>query len=198
MREKQTEPSATTLKARRRRTPHFDDEPIQWHRNSSEHDKCPWCGLAEVCYFTKTKRSCDNCGVSFDLFPHFPSGKKWFEAKLNGYRSHYDGAPDLEIVEPPWRFGGHYLTTAQRASHKRRALLVLKFGYDTLHVFWHEDGHVPEREDGKRICNPGSNFWYWLLKRKHHKIWAPDDPLNEMEIIARGATDDPVFAIMER
>jgi hypothetical protein len=189
------QPSPSTLKARRRRIPHFDDEPIQWHRNSTTHDRCPWCGLAEMVYYAKTKRGCGTCHISTDLTQMFPSGKKWFEEKLVGYRSNYDGTPDLDIVRSEEE-ESYDLATAQRASANKRAKLRIKFGYDILTVYWHRDGHLPEQKDGKPILTAGSPFWYWVLGLTTSEVWEPDDPLNAMEILARAATDDPVFCIM--
>ena len=192
-----TEPSPSTLKARRRKIPHFDDEPVQWHRNSTKHDKCPWCGLPEMDYFAKTRRACSSCYVSLDLTKMFKSGKAWFEAKLNGFQSNYGiGAPDgLELVLP---VDGYEILTAWRASSNGRAKMNLKFGFDSMTVYWHREGHVPERDDGTRIMAAGSSFWDWIINERFTKCWEPDEPLNAMQVLARAATDDPVFAIMAR
>lgn len=186
-------PSESTLKARRREIPHFDDEPIQWHRNSTKHDKCPWCGLKEMIYYSKTRRECDSCCVTLDITEMFKSGKAWYEEKLYGYHSDYGGDPGFEIVEPDEGFD---LMTAQRASGTKRAKLTVEFGSDVMPIFWHRAGHVPERDDGKRIMAAGSDFWHWVQKLRLSKVWEPDDPLNAMEVLARAATDDPVFAVV--
>lgn len=195
MPKKPSPPSASTLKARRRRVPHFEDEPIQWHRNSSKHDKCPWCGLPEIVYFSKSERSCDACDVLLRL-SEFKSGKAWYEAKLDGFQTHYGGPPNYKIIVPDDAYEPYNMFTAQKASHDGVARLHLKHGFNEIQVRWHRDGLLPERKNGKRMMAAGSDFWHWLLPYRAKELWVPNDPLNAMEVLARAATDDPVFAIM--
>jgi hypothetical protein len=193
----QQPPSPSRFKARRRRTPVFADEPIQWHLSNTKKDTCPWCGLAEMAYFSKTHRSCMKCDVAVDLTMTFPSGKKWYEAKLNGHRTAYGDSSDLyKPFVPEDAYEPYNLATAQRASANGRACLHVKHGYRNTVVRWHSNGLVPEFEDGSRMVAPGSPFWYWIVEAKTLKLWVPDEPLNAMEILARATTDDPVFAIM--
>jgi hypothetical protein len=185
----------STLKSRRRRVPHFDDEPIQWHRNSTKHDKCPWCGIQDMTYFSKTSRSCGKCHVDVCIDEEFKSGKAWYDYKLNGGEALNSGNPGFSIFVPEGE-EPYELLTAQKMSHNGRARLHVKFGFDETTIYWHREGHVPEDKEGNRIVAAGSDYWYWLMNRRLKKIWVPDDVLNAMEVLARAATDDPVFAIM--
>ena len=189
------EPADSVRKARRRRVPDFEDEPIQWHRNNTKHDRCPWCGLPNMCYLAKLHRSCDNCDIAVDVSGTWKSGKAWYEHKLGGGNTCYDENPGYRPLSTDGK-ETFDLLIAQRMSSDGIARLDLTRGYGSITIRWHKDGLVPERKDSQRMMSAGSLFWHWTMRQVLKKIWLPNSPLNEMEVLARAVSDDPIFAIM--
>ena len=186
-------PSASTLKKRRRRTPIFSDEFIQWHLNNSKHDRCPWCGFDKVGYLGKRRRTCmnDSCGLTISR--DAPS-TEFFNDKIEGEEAINYGEPDFKIIKVD---GGRKKLIAQKESRDGRALLKIKHGYDVISLYWHLDGRCPEDDEGQPAMAIGSAYWYWLLSLVDYghgcPHWQPAEPLNPLEVLARAATDDPVY-----
>jgi hypothetical protein len=93
---------------------------------------------------------------------------------------------------------GHGLMAARKRSRDGRAALTLKHrhGLSAFTIYWHVDGHCPEKADGTPAMAIGSEYWYWLLdQRRYHdsKMWSPTDPLTPLEVLAKAGTDDPVY-----
>jgi len=178
----------------------FQDEPVQWHLNTSENDRCPWCGLQNMMYVYKLRRSCGNnaCGVSLDLTTHYKSGKAFFVDKMGGAGpSDYGGAPDF-VIHNPHDEDQFDLLIAQKMSHNGRARLLMHFGNDNITIYWHRDGHVPEDSEGNRIMAAGSDYWHWVMSQCLHQVWIPDESFTPLEVLAKAGTDDPVFMVTSR
>jgi len=119
---------------------------------------------------------------------------QWLELKLhNEPPPHYApvsfrlSATDYETFS---------LKEAQLQSGSGRGRLALATGFDTVYVFWHRVGHLPEDRSGTRCMAAGSPYWELVSKLRTEEVWVPDDPLNAMEVLARAASDEPTFAIM--
>ncbi len=178
--------SPSALKAKRRKAPIFVDEPIQWHLRSSKRDRCPWCGSTNVGYLNARKRLCMNkvCEMPISLRT---SKKEWLEDKLNG--TLYGGANPPFIV-PSSQEEGQSLEEAWQFSNTNRAYLVMQTQGSFVKIFWHKIGHVPEDEQGNRCVAPGSDYWRYLLQLREQPIWLPEEPLSEMEVIAKTAFEE--------
>ena len=195
------QPADSVLKARRRRKPIFVDEPLQWHLRTTEHDRCLWCGLQEIERQSARTRRCRNeaCGGVFKITV---SQRDWFECKAL-----LDEPVDMSGSEEPWNDYDaameaaedtlYTLKEAQLRSDTGRGYTF--FNSDTVFrpVFWHRQGHLPERWNAEPACAGGSRFWRAILALRKEKVWVPDEPLNAMEVIAKAyGTDEPMFAIM--
>lgn len=186
-------PAPSVLKARRRRRPVFIDEPIQWHLRNGKHDRCSWCGLQELDPMGSRKRVCMNnaCAVSIEL-PETVTA--WLEKKLGGEKMIYPRPPILPSIIVAREV--YDLKEAQLRSETGRGVVVMNAGFYSVLVYWHRIGHLPERFDGKPAMAAGSDYWEMVRDLRDQKVWGPDEELNAMEVIARAATDEPMFAIM--
>lgn len=191
-------PSESTLKSRRRRKPIFIDEPIQWHRRNADLDRCPWCGLQTLKRRGPRNRICNNtvCGLQVE---NTLNGEEWLKCKLRG------GIPKIMQSAPPKvaRYLPHERYTLNEAQIRSKTgrgwirMTNLSVGMAVSpRVFWHRRAHLPEDYNGNRVCAAGSRFWVMLLYLKDEPVWAPHDPLCAMEVLARAANDDPMFAIL--
>jgi hypothetical protein len=89
------------------------------------------------------------------------------------------------------------LEEAQIRSKTCRGFIQMSTSFSgLLPIYWHRRGHLPENSDGHRVCAAGSKLWSVLLNLKDEPVWFPDDPLCAMEVLARAANDDPMFAIL--
>jgi hypothetical protein len=187
--------SPATLKRKRRKKPIFSDEFIQWHLSTSKHDQCPWCGFKNMGYFGKRERACMNnsCGVS--IRRQEPS-TEFFNDKIEGEDPIGYRDPDFEVVKLD---GGRNVMQAQKESRDGRAMLKIQHGPDLITIYWHPDGHCPEDANGDPVMKIGSAYWYWIIGLTHYgdgcPHWWPVEPLNPLEILARAATDDPVYFV---
>lgn len=141
------------------------------------------------------KRRCENCWLEWKL-DYTPD--EWLKHKLYGYsidRGLWEEDPFTEEVDPS---NAYTLNDAQlRSAQGRGVLLLRKFKGDALIVYWHRQGYLPEHFDGTRACEGGSCMHDLLRSVVDAPIWTPDEPLNEMEVIARAyGTDDDMFATM--
>lgn len=188
-------PAPSTLKARRRRSPIFVDEDIQWHMRTSKHDRCPWCGVQNLGYIGTRKRTCMNnaCGIDMEL--NVPP-KEWLEDKLEGgHRIDYASPPAFLLVTPSEEV--FTLKEAQLRSNTGRGFVQFDAGLSLVTVFWHREGHLPERFDAHPACAGGSDYFWHIRELREKEVWVPDDPLCAMEVIAKAyGTDEPMFAIM--
>jgi len=201
-------PTASTLKTKRRRKPIFIDEPIQWHLRTTEHDRCSWCGLQEIWRQDARRRRCDNgaCGSVFRI--SIPQSV-WFNNKTNPYTSldlsvtinpsiDLSGAPNPRGVKVGVFGVGlglrFTLQEAQLRSDTGRGFVCFHNMRNIRRIYWHRQGHLPEREDARPACAGGSALWRAMLDVRKDKVWLPDQPLNEMEVIAKAyGTDEPMF-----
>jgi hypothetical protein len=195
-----SEPKPSTLKARRRKSPVFIDEPIQWHLRHGRYDRCPWCGLQELERRGTKKRICTNgaCEATFEISL---SQRDWQDNKLFGFEDELDmsGSDDLSNSDPTPGEELYTLKDAQLRSDNGRAFTTFsRFdGLGDRKVYWHRTGKLPERADGRPACAGGSTYWREICALQKEKAWAPDKPLNAMEVIAKAyGTDEPMFAIM--
>lgn len=204
-------PADSVLKSRRRRKPVFVDEPLQWHLRTTEHDRCLWCGLQEIERQGARKRLCRNEACE-SIFEIDVSSRDWFECKTlldeSVDTSRRTPRPWVSRSEEPWNHIDEKaasvglvftLKEAQIRSDTGRGFTYFMSGYDARIVFWHRQGYLPERWDARPACAGGSDFWRAILALRKEKVWTPDAPLNEMEVIAKAyGTDEPMFAIMDK
>lgn len=193
------QPRSSTLKSRRRRSPVFVDEPIQWHLRHGKYDRCPWCGLQELDRRGSRKRMCSNeaCEAIFEISA---SQRDWQDAKLLGLKEELDMAASQDPINlVPEGEEVFTLKDAQLRSDNGRAYTIFSRcdGLGDRKVYWHRQGKLPERDDARPACAGGSLYWREILGLKKEEVWAPEIPLNEMEVIAKAyGTDEPMFAIM--
>jgi hypothetical protein len=186
-------PSASALKKKRRKRPIFSDEFIQWHLDTSKHDKCPWCGFENIGYLGKRRRTCMNNSCNLMISRDAPS-TEFFNEKIEGEVAIDYGEPNFTVVRLD---SGRSLGVAQKESRDKRAMLKVNHGGEDFVIFWHPDGHGPEDEDGNPAMAIGSPYWHWILTRIQYgdgcPYWWPAEPLNPLEVLARAGTDDPVY-----
>jgi len=179
--------------ARRNKKPIFIDEPIQWHLNTSRHDRCPICGMQNLGYLGSKDRHCLNgiCGVSHRLEE---TTKEWYETKLSGTAG--DGfttkglqSTSFEPTDPS--DAAWYRESAWSGSNAEIAVIsrVAPFLNDGK-IYWRKGAPWPYfyDHDGKetQACEAGSPFWHVLCSSKN---WQPSRKLSPLELLAHQAPD---------
>jgi len=185
----ETDLSPAKLKKERRASFVFIDEPIQWHLRNSKHDRCPWCGLSKIGYLDARKRICKSCGLSFSMSL---SRKEWLNLKTERpeLSSVTTCARHLQFRDIEGRGDPLILSEAQALSRNERAVTSFRDGSNGVFVYWHKDGALPENERGLRCVAAGSPYWRFLMERRDRGMWYPDEPMSEMEVIAKTAFEE--------
>jgi len=185
--------------ARRSKKPIFIDEPIQWHLSTSKHDRCTLCGMKDVGYLGKTRRTCMNaiCCVNVEL--QMPS-TEWLHEKMLG-ESYVESEPlstnwlsppersDITIVSPEGRSSTNLtLVDAIGLSGSGIAVIRRKEAWTVgCEIYWRKGDPWPfyyERGKEVQVCAPGSPFWKLLVQTRW---WYPSRKLSPLELLAHQA-----------